>query len=84
MKLFIFPLSIAFPIKFLFTPLAPSILPVTVMSSYKLSTDVLLCKLILVAFNIVELSVAAQKKCTAANEPILPISPVIMLLLPRS
>ncbi|WP_187145794.1 hypothetical protein [Rickettsia peacockii] len=85
MKLFIFPLSIAFPIKFPFTPLAPSILPVTVMSSSKLSTGVLLCKLILVAFNIVELSVADPSKTfTAANEPILPISHVIMLLLPRS
>ncbi|WP_231564325.1 hypothetical protein [Rickettsia rhipicephali] len=37
--------------------LAPFILPVTVViSSSKLSMDVLLCKLILVAFNIVELS----------------------------
>lgn len=55
------------------------------MSSSKLSTDVLLCKLILVAFNIVELSVADPSQTfTAANKPILPISPVIMLLLPRS
>lgn len=47
------------------------------MSSSKLSTDVLLCKLILAAFNIVELSVADPSKTfTAANEPILPISPI--------
>ena len=39
----------------------------------------------LVAFNIVELSVAESSKTfTSANDPILPIWPVIILLLTKS